>query len=81
MSTSDPLDARVLQHKTLLLLVIAVSAAFAWILWPFYGAILWAATCHNFQSALPPTVRFTAEQAHSSCADDAAHHPPDCNSP
>ena len=43
MSTSDPLDARVLQHKTLLLLVIAVSAAFAWILWPFYGAILWAA--------------------------------------
>jgi len=43
MSTSDPLDGRVLQHKTLLLTVIAVSAAFAWILWPFYGAILWAA--------------------------------------
>jgi hypothetical protein len=35
MSTSDPLDARVLQHKTLLLLVIAVSAAFAWILCRF----------------------------------------------
>src|SRR6476620_2749664 len=27
---------------TLLLLVIAVTLAFAWIFWPFYEAILWA---------------------------------------
>lgn len=31
------------QRKTLLLLLIAVSAAFAWILWPFFGAVFWAA--------------------------------------
>lgn len=24
------------------LLLLAVTVAFAWILWPFYGAILWA---------------------------------------
>jgi predicted PurR-regulated permease PerM len=31
-----------LEDKTFLLLVIAISLAFAWILWPFYGAVLWA---------------------------------------
>ena len=30
-----------LEDKTFLLLVIVVSLAFAWILWPFFGAILW----------------------------------------
>ena len=30
-----------LEDKTFLLLVVAVSLAFAWILWPFYGALLW----------------------------------------
>lgn len=33
---------RALQDKTFLLLVIAVSVAFVWILWPLYGAIFWA---------------------------------------
>jgi len=33
---------RGLEDNTLLVLIIAVSLAFAWILWPFYGAILWA---------------------------------------
>jgi predicted PurR-regulated permease PerM len=32
-----------LEGRTFLCLVVAVSIAFAWILWPFYGAILWAA--------------------------------------
>ena len=32
-----------LQDKALLLLVVAVSIAFAWILAPFYGAVFWAA--------------------------------------
>ena len=32
---------RTLEDNTFLLLIIAVSLAFAWILWPFYGAILW----------------------------------------
>ena len=30
-----------LEDKTFLLLIIAVSLAFAWILWPFAGAVLW----------------------------------------
>jgi predicted PurR-regulated permease PerM len=34
---------RSLEDNTLLLLVILVSLAFAWILWPFFGAVLWAA--------------------------------------
>jgi hypothetical protein len=29
-----------LEGRTFLCLVVAVSIAFAWILWPFYGAIL-----------------------------------------
>jgi predicted PurR-regulated permease PerM len=32
-----------LEDKTFLVLIVAVSLAFAWILWPFYGAILWGA--------------------------------------
>ena len=32
---------RTLEDNTFLLLIIAVSLTFAWILWPFYGAILW----------------------------------------
>ena len=32
-----------LEDKTFLFLVIAISLAFAWILWPFYGAVLWGA--------------------------------------
>jgi len=40
MSQSGPEST--LQDKTLLVLIVVVSAAFAWILWPFYGAILWA---------------------------------------
>ena len=33
---------RDLEEKSFLLLLLAVSVAFAWILWPFLGAILWA---------------------------------------
>ena len=33
---------RNLEDKSFLFLVVAVTLAFAWILWPFYGAILWA---------------------------------------
>jgi predicted PurR-regulated permease PerM len=38
-----PESGRSLEDSTLLLLVILVSLAFAWILWPFFGAVLWAA--------------------------------------
>ena len=33
---------RTKEDSALLVLLIAISLAFAWILWPFYGAILWA---------------------------------------
>ena len=35
------IDLSTLEDKTFLWLVIAISLAFAWILWPFYGAMLW----------------------------------------
>jgi predicted PurR-regulated permease PerM len=35
------IDLSTLEDKTFLWLVIAISLAFAWILWPFYGAVLW----------------------------------------
>ena len=31
-----------LEDRILFLLVILISAVFAWVLWPFFGAILWA---------------------------------------
>jgi predicted PurR-regulated permease PerM len=37
-----PPPGRGLEDKAFLLLIVAVSVAFAWILWPFYGAVLWA---------------------------------------
>jgi predicted PurR-regulated permease PerM len=40
---SDSPPHNVLSHPTFVLLVVGVSALFAWIVWPFYGAILWAA--------------------------------------
>jgi predicted PurR-regulated permease PerM len=33
---------RTLEDTTFLLLIIAISLAFAWIVWPLYGAVLWA---------------------------------------
>ena len=31
-----------LQHRTFLVMLVAVSAAFVWILWPLFGAVFWA---------------------------------------
>ncbi|MBA2402178.1 MAG: AI-2E family transporter, partial [Bradyrhizobium sp.] len=33
---------RKVEHQTFLLLLVAVTVAFGWVLYPFYGAILWA---------------------------------------
>jgi predicted PurR-regulated permease PerM len=41
MNSSNSVNLPGLEEKTFLLLVIAVSLAFAWILWPFYGAVFW----------------------------------------
>lgn len=41
MKAPNPPNLPGLEDKTFLFLVIAVSLAFAWILWPFFGAVLW----------------------------------------
>ena len=42
MAKEPSASYRLLQDKTFLVLLIAVSLAFAWILWPFFGVIFWA---------------------------------------
>jgi predicted PurR-regulated permease PerM len=43
MTTANDNSPKPAQDKALALLVLAVSAALAWILWPFYGTIMWGA--------------------------------------
>ena len=59
-----------LEDKTFIWLVIAISLAFAWILWPFYGAILWGTVlaivfaplyrrlCRSMRPDWPPSPRW-----------------------
>lgn len=42
MKPPESAELPALQAKTFLVLIVAVSVAFAWILWPFYGAVFWA---------------------------------------
>ena len=41
MNSPNPVNLPGLEDKTFLFLVVVVSIAFAWILWPFFGAVLW----------------------------------------
>ena len=41
MQSSNSANSPVLEDKAFLLLLVAVSVAFVWILWPFYGAVFW----------------------------------------
>jgi predicted PurR-regulated permease PerM len=41
MKPPETANPPALEDKAFLFLVIAVSLAFAWILWPFFGAVLW----------------------------------------
>ena len=34
-------ESPALEDKTFLVLLVAVTLAFAWIVWPFFGAVLW----------------------------------------
>ena len=43
---------RTLEDRTFLWLTVAISVAFAWILWPFYGAVLWATILANLCAGL-----------------------------
>ena len=48
-------DSPYLEDKAFLLLLIAVSLAFAWILWPFYVAVFWAVVLAVlFSTRCPP---------------------------
>lgn len=42
-STHGSIPLTTLEDKAFLLLVAAVTVAFVWVLWPFYGAVLWGA--------------------------------------
>jgi predicted PurR-regulated permease PerM len=42
MKPPSSANVGVLQDRIFLWLVVAVTLAFAWILWPFYGAVFWA---------------------------------------
>ena len=59
---------RNLEDNALLLLVIAVSLAFAWILWPFYEAILWATVLAIVFAPLYRRLSITMRQQHSLAA-------------
>jgi predicted PurR-regulated permease PerM len=39
--TPAPVAPRAFEDKVFLVLLVAASLAFAWILWPFFGAVLW----------------------------------------
>ena len=41
MTPPRPAGSPTLEDKAFLALLVAVSLAFAWILWPFFGAVLW----------------------------------------
>jgi predicted PurR-regulated permease PerM len=40
---TPPRSSHALEDRTFLLLLVAVTLAFVWILWPYFGAVLWAA--------------------------------------
>jgi predicted PurR-regulated permease PerM len=42
MNSPNSVNLPGLEDKTFLWLIIVVSLAFAWILWPFFGAVFWA---------------------------------------
>jgi len=43
MKLSKIAQSSALEDKAFLLLLLLVSLAFFWVLWPFYGAVFWGA--------------------------------------
>jgi predicted PurR-regulated permease PerM len=43
MTPTPPPSSRALQDRTFILLLIVVTLAFGWILWPYFGAVFWGA--------------------------------------
>ena len=53
MSSSDENASAHLENRRLLPLLVAVSLALGWILWPFYGTILWLSLIHISEPTRP----------------------------
>ena len=43
MKRSDPASARAFDRNAFLILLVVLTVALAWIIWPFYGAVFWGA--------------------------------------
>ena len=61
-------DMRTFEDRVFLALVIAVSLAFGWILWPFYGAILWGVVAAIVFAPLYRRLSQAMQQRHSLAA-------------
>jgi predicted PurR-regulated permease PerM len=59
---------RTLEERTFLLLTVFVTLAFAWVLWPFYGAILWGAVVAILFAPLNRRLLVAMPQRHNSAA-------------
>ena len=61
-------NMRTFEDRVFLALVIAVSLAFGWILWPFYGAILWGVVAAIVFAPLYRRLSQAMQQRHSLAA-------------
>ncbi len=43
MKRPDPASTNAFERKSFILLLVVLTVAFAWIVWPFYGAVFWGA--------------------------------------
>lgn len=59
---------RTLEERTFLLLTVFVTLAFAWVLWPFYGAILWGAVVAILFAPLNRRLLVAMPQRHNTAA-------------
>src|SRR5258707_15362787 len=57
-----------IEHQGFLLLLTAVTLAFAWVLYPFYGAALWAVVVAVLFSPIPPILLQSMQGRHTPSA-------------
>ncbi|MGQ0522369.1 MAG: AI-2E family transporter [Betaproteobacteria bacterium] len=65
MTRLEPARSSPTQDRAFLLLLVVVTVAFAWILWPFYGAVFWAAI---LAILFAPLYRQLAEKLRQRCS-------------
>ena len=74
MTSRNSTGQGLFSDKPFLVLVAAVSMAFAWIVWPFFGAVLWATVLAILFSPFFDDYWAPAAQAHARRADHGADH-------